>query len=117
EGLLVAAHKFDVAKSPGGLEEFGPYAVQRVRWHLCNYVKRERRQVTYSANSLDHTDDENKPFSQSIVDKRQDDPSDIVEISDTKLGRIKMSQVEIRADKQTGQWVASLKAACFNAVS
>lgn len=120
EGLLVAAHAFDLAKSREGLQAFGPYAVQRVRWHLIRHLKREKNQIVSKADSLDYSDkdDASDTYGNNIVDKRQDDPSEVAELLDVgNSGRVKMSQIVVRADKQTGQWVAALKAACFNAVS
>lgn len=120
EGLLVAARSFDLSKCRNGVDDFGPYAVQRVRWYLINHLKKENSQLLCNASSLDYSDsdDSDGTFGQSIVDKRQDNPSEVVEMLDLAgSGRIKMSQMVVKADKQTGQWVAALKAACFNAVT
>ncbi len=111
EGLILAAHHFDPEKAHQGESGFGPYAVQQVRWFVNRSMKKEKKH----SKCLSLDSENNEVYSQE--DKSQSQPCDIIESRENFDRRIKLSDVKVKAPKETGKWVASLRSACFNAIT
>lgn len=112
EFFVRSARSFDPEKWPTGVEGFRTYAYKRVTQYMCSFLRRQRSNKTMS---MDYAEDDTQSLHHIVVDKKQHTPVEIIEAKET-IGQ-RLTEVSVRAPKETGQWVARLRAAAFDAIS